>query len=211
MTIVSNSFIEIVVDQVGLNGQMLNVWQYQVGIMPGTVTPVQLAEGWWNHVKTAYRGIYPVNFATVFSSIRLRELNNPVGDYAEFDVPVAERTGTRSNLTQSERMPPFTATGVRLVVGSRATRPGQKRFANLAEGDQIDGNITGTALSSVTALMGVMTTTLTLGAPAATVTLFPIVTRKNGTGDVIASQDITGFIVNQRITSQNTRKYGRGS
>jgi len=210
MTIGAGSLIEIVVNMTAMSQQNLNAYQYDVSSSPGPASAVQIAEGWWNHVKATLRAIWPAGYGTPFVSVRIRELNNLTGDYAEFDIPIAERAGTRANPT-GEKMPPFNCLGVRLVVGTRATRPGQKRYSILYEGDQADGVLGSAPITAVNALMAVLTAQMTLGAPAALTVLNPIITRKDTAGFVTADQPITGFLVNPNVTSQNTRKIGRGS
>jgi hypothetical protein len=211
MAITDNSLIELVVKMRWNDIQIINAWQYQVGVVPGNVEPVHIAEAYWNHIKTAYRATVPSTMPTPFQSIFIRELNNAAGDYAEFDIPAPEKTGTRNPPSQAELLPPFVGIGVRLVVGTRVTRPGQKRFGFLMEGDSNAGVVpSGTATLFVT-LMNVMSVNMLLGAPAATVELQPIVVRKDAQGYVTAFQNITGYLINPYITTQNSRKYGRGA
>lgn len=210
MAITLGSLIEIVVNM-RVDAQVnLNAWQYQVDGSAFLVEPVQIAEAWWNHVKTTYRGIIPSTWANVFQSVRILELNNPTGDYAEYSVPTGEKVGTRTVTGSPEGMPPFTAVGVRLSVGSRVTRPGQKRFPGLTELDQAAGVVQSAMVTAVNAHMAVMTEQMILGAPAATIVLNPVVTRRDATGFVLASQPITGWVTNPNVTSQNSRKFGVG-
>lgn len=211
MAIGAGSLIEIALNQRGYGGgmQFLNVYQYQVNSWPLSVTAAQAAEAWWNHVKTTYRACVPSILTDWFRTVRITELNNPVGDFAEWDVPVGEQAGTRA--TSTELMPPYVSVGVRLLVGTRSTRPGQKRIAPLVEADQNTGILQAPLRGLVVNLMNVMTADITLGAPAATTTLVPIVTRKNAAGTVTASQQIIGYLINNDVTTQNSRKFGRGS
>lgn len=209
MAIDDGSKLEIVVNMFTQNMQMLNVWQYNVDDMINGVSLVQLLEGYWNHIKATYRAIVPGSYGNVFVSLKGRELNNAAGDYAEFDIPVGERAGTRA--TSGDALPPFASAGVRLVVGTRLTKPGQKRFPFVLEADQVGGVLGTTYTTPLIALCNVMTNVMTLGAPAALVTLRPIVTKKGAGGFVEASQNIQGYLINPNVTSQNTRKFGRGS
>jgi hypothetical protein len=211
MAIDEGSLIEMAVRQRFNDVQVINAWHYHVDSIPVTVTPVQLAEAWWNHVKTTYRALVGNNITTPFQSVYIREMNNQTGDYAEFDIPIGEKTGTRQPPTQSELLPLFCAVGVRLVVGTRATRPGQKRFAYLYEGDNNQGILGSALISLVNAHMAIMTASMLLGAPAATAVLQPIVTRRDAQGFVTAYQNIQGYLVNPFITTQNSRKPGRGA
>lgn len=210
MAIGAGSIIEIAINMRGYGGgmQFLNVYQYNVNSWPLSVTAAQAAEAWWNHVKTTYRAIVPTTATDWFRTVRITELNNPVGDFAEWDVPIGEQAGTRT--TSTESMPPFTAVGVRLLVGARSTRPGQKRFLPVTEQDNVNGVLQAGLRGVIVNLMNVLTADITLGAPAATVSLTPIVTRKNAAGTVTAQQQIIGYLVNNDLTTQNSRKFGRG-
>lgn len=209
MALNANDLIEISLNMNVMAQTMNLVWQYEIDTIPPSVNAVQLAEGWWNHVKAATRGLAFSSFGNVFRTVRLRQLNNALGDYAEYDVPIAEQAGSRS-ATTSDQMPPYVAVGVRLVVGTRVTRPGQKRIPFVLEGDNVAG-VLGSALQTVVqTYMNTMQVPMTLGAPAATVGLIPIVTRKDGSGTVTAWQPITGYLINANLTTQNSRKFGRG-
>jgi len=211
MAISVGSLVEFVINMRYQAQETLNVWQYEVTTWPGSVSAVQGAEGYWNHIKATLRALQLASQPDTFISIKIRELNNVAGDYAEYDVPTAEKVGTRANPAGAELLPPFGAAGVRLVVGSRLTRPGQKRYAFLTETDNIAGVLQSAYRTLLVAHMNIMTVNLVLGAPAATCTLVPIVTKKDATGFVTAHQNITGYLINGNITSQNSRKFGRGS
>lgn len=211
MAIPGGSIIEVVMNMRYLNMEVLNVWQYGLTV-PGLEEPaIGLAEGWWNHVKATYRALAQTGDGEVFRSVRVTNLSDPLGDYAEFDVPPAEQTGTRTVGTNPDRMPPYTSVGVRLTVGSRITRPGQKRFPFIAENDQSAGVLGVTLRNLIIAHMVVMTGTMVLGAPVALSSLLPLVVRKIPSGGVSAYQPVTGFLVNGNLTTQNSRKFGRGS
>jgi hypothetical protein len=210
MTIVDDSLVEISLNMVSLGQQMAMVFQYQVNGIAPSVTAVQIAEAWWNNVKVSTRALAQTGvFAAPFRTVLIRELNNPTGDYATYDIPPAEQAGTRSS-GSGDAMPPFVAAGMRLVVGSRATRPGQKRVPFVTEGDNIAGALVAGYVGLMQTWGGVITSLFNLGAPAALTGLQPIVTRKDANGYVTAYQPITGYLVAQNITSQNSRKIGRG-
>lgn len=211
MTIAVDSKIEISLRQQMYNQQVINTFHYNVRIWPVTVQAVDAAEAWWNDIKATYRAVIAVGFGDAAISVRLRELNNPTGDYAEYDIPAGERVGTRANPAQAEGLPAFCAAATRLVVGSRATRPGQKRMAFLMEGDNSSGTLQASYKTPLQTFMAHMAFGMVLGAPAALVDLQSIVVKKDTAGNVIAWQPITGYIVNNSISTQNTRKIGRGA
>lgn len=211
LAINTGSFVEMLVNMTIFNQQNLMAWHYEVQDWAAGVTAVQLGEAWWNHVKATYRAVIPSALGATFRSIKVLELSNPSGDYAEFDIPLGEQAGTRVAGVSGEAMPPYVAVGARLVVGTRATRPGQKRYPGVYEGDNSAGVVGSALLGAVQASLTVMTASMLLGAPAATVRLQPIVTRIVPPGVITGYQNITGYLVNQNLTTQNSRKFGRGS
>jgi len=58
--------------------------------------------------------------------------------------------------------------------------------------------------------MDVLTDPMALGAPAVGVVLAPHVVGLNADGTVRAAQPITGYVINNSVTSQVSRKFGRG-
>lgn len=211
MSIQLGALLEISLSGEVFSNMVANVWQYEVTNTMVSITAEQVAEAWWNHVKTNYRAVPTSTYTGIFRKVLVRELNAPTGAYGTYGIPLAERTGTRSPGSSSDILPLFNAVGVRLNVGSRATRPGQKRFAGLNEDDQTSGGLTTAVVSAVNTLMTQMIASMTLGAPAATMVLKPVVVRKDVTGTVVAHQAITSFSVNTNVTSQVSRKLGRGA
>lgn len=210
MSITVGSYIEIQLRHITQGIQMMNTFQYAVFELAGIPSAVNYGEAWWNAMKTTTRGLVAATYGDVFQSVVVRELNNPTGEYGEFDIPPGEKAGTRSNPAQVDRMPPYVCAGVRLTVSSRATRPGQKRIPWLCESDQANGSLDTGFRTLTNSWCNVITAPYVLGAPALGVTLTPIITRKDQSGTVVAAQAVTGYVVNQYVTTQNSRKYGRG-
>lgn len=186
-------------------------WYRPTGAAFLTATPDGVGEAFWNDIKTVWRGLFVESVALLTESIFVSEPGSS-GAYGEYPVPTAEQQGTRVISTPGSFMPPYTAIGVRLTVGTRTTRPGQKRFWGMVEADNSDG-IAGSNLYDATeAAAEKFSSVITLGAPVATGTLTPEIVRINrATGDIVAYQDVTGFLVNTELTTQNSRKFGRGS
>lgn len=210
MGIVADSNVEITMKMFYGNVEQYNVWQYRVATFTGVPSAANIAEGWWNHVKSTYRALVTTGYGSVFQSVLIREMDSPTGDYAEYAVPTAERAGTRTDTAANTYATTFTAVGVRLSVGTRVTRPGQKRFGFITESDLNSNQIETAYLNLITSHMNVMAADMLLGSPAAGVVLRPYVIRKDPTGAVVTGQRVTGFIVNPFATSQVSRKLGRG-
>lgn len=210
MAIAADSNIEITMKMNYGNVQQFNVWQYRVATFTGVPSAVNVAEGWWNHVKATYRALVTSGYGPAFFSVLLREMDSTTGDYAEYAVPTAERAGTRTDTAANTYASTFTAVGVRLSVGTRVTRPGQKRFGFITESDLNSNQIETAYLNLITSHMNVMSEDMLLGSPAAGVVLRPYVMRKAADGTVAVGQPVTGYITNNYVTSQVSRKLGRG-
>ena len=100
--------------------------------------------------------------------------------------------------------------GVRLAVGTRLTRPGQKRLGFLTQSDAIGNDLQADYNTAAVALMDVMSADMVLGAPAVGVVLRPYVVGLNADGTIRTSQAVIGYSINQKVTSQVSRRFGRG-
>ena len=83
MALPIQGLVQLTISGVGLQAQEnSNVFYYYFGgggFLNNATIP-QMAEAWWNHVKTAYRAIYPTTFVEIFQEIKIVELDNPSGD-----------------------------------------------------------------------------------------------------------------------------------
>lgn len=118
---------------------VLNVFHYEV-INVGGVVPSyeEVAQAFWDYVKTPWRAFVSNGFAEWFDRVVVDNVTNEV-DFGIYTIEGAERQGTRTS--SGDYMGLMVAAALRLNVGTRLTRPGQKRFAPLYEGDQSNGNI----------------------------------------------------------------------
>lgn len=208
------SIIKIILRYTYLGQKCENIQYYRPdGAAFLTATMDTLLEAYWNDIKTAARGIMTNYIGDAsWDSLLGEEIGGGLA-YAEYAVPTGERVGTRSTTGLGDPVSSFSAGGVRLAVATRATRPGQKRFPFLFEAD-VDRNALGaTYLTLLTALGLKFSAQITLGAPVATGVLHPIVTRHDHSDPPIitASQDVIGQVVNQDVTTQVSRKKGRGA
>lgn len=208
-----SQFDIIELQMVGLSGsgEIRNVWHYQISSIPSpTITASNVAEAWWNHMKATYRASIAVALGDFFQRIRCESMMSPTGDAGDFAVPAAEQPGTRST-PAGDRAPTFLAAGLRLNVTSRLTRPGQKRIYGLYESD-FTGEALGTTFQALAlAIATVQLPLIVLGAPAATLAINPMVARVPATLPVVTFQPWTSAQVANFVTTQNTRKPGRGS
>lgn len=188
----------------------MNVWGYEcTGTFSG-IDGASAAEAWWNDVKAVHRALVRNSSFFSYQSVLVREMNNPSGVLAEYNIPADEQHGSRTGVDTSEFLPSLNAAGIRLTVGSRVTRPGQKRIAGLLEDDVVDGTLSTAYTSLLNTFGSHMVSTLVLGVPAAGLELQPQVFGKDATGAVVRHQPIIGFVVDPRSTSQVSRRLGRG-
>jgi hypothetical protein len=211
MAIQVGDLLEIAVDGVNGGTQVMNVFQYAVDTSAPTISAEQVGEAWWSHVKATYRSVATTYYDGLFRSVSVRMLNDNTGPFGTYAIPLAEQGGTRSMGASPQGMPPFCAVGIRLNVGTRVTRGGSKRLVGLLESDQDNGLVSSPVITAAQAWADFMISSMTLGAPAATMTLTPVVTRKDAAGTVTAHQSITSASVGLYVTTQNSRKYRRGA
>lgn len=171
----------------------------------------QILEAYWNDIKAAWHAILPTSLALgSFDELLGYEVGGTLA-YGGYTIPFLERVGTRAGLTLLTMLPPFNCSGSQQSVSTRVTRPGQKRIPFLADSD-VEGNaLAASSLSLFAAAHDTFGNVHALGAPAAGVVLQP---RVGGTlvDDVpTVFQDVADVILNLNVTSQVSRKIGRGT
>lgn len=186
-------------------------WYKPGGAAFVTAEAAGVAQAYWNDVKSAWRALIVDSSVFTFQSILVSEPGD-TGAFGEFPVPVGEQNGTRAIGSLTDFMPPFNAWGVRLTVATRTTRPGQKRFCGIMEGDANGDVLTAPGIALVQALAVKFSDNIVLGSPVATGVLIPeVVSIDRATGAITAHQEVTGYLINPYVTSQVSRKRGRGA
>lgn len=175
------------------------------------VTVDQLCEALWNDYKARYKAVMSANRAiNTFDSLLGDEVGGSLA-FGEFAIPFADQLGDRLPDATSQWLNSFSAVGVRQTVGSRLTRPGQKRFPFLNENDVSNNAIEGATLALFDALGGAFSQPSALGSPAVGVAMQPVVVHEPGVRDPVRHvQDVIGWVTNPNLTSQVSRKLGRG-
>lgn len=94
--------------------------------------PVDVAQGFWDNVKAAWRGWIASAHGAYFVRVECEFLSgaHPFGVYA---IPAGEQAGTR--VVSGDPMPTTLAAVIKLNVATRVTRPGSKRMSGLWEAD----------------------------------------------------------------------------
>lgn len=207
----TSNLIKVTLRYTFQNQQCQTTQHYRFGNeVTESITATHVGEAWWNDVKTAWRAMIINDPSFRFDSVLVEELAAG-GQFGEFAVPAGERLGTRPLGSLGAWLPTFNAVGVRLVVASRVTRPGQKRFPGLSEGDNEGGFVAAGFIALVGAVAAKYSGIITLGAPALAEALIPVVARYDAGDPVpVVTQDVVGHWVSSIITSQVSRKPGRG-
>lgn len=206
--------LQIALEMRNWNQQCMNVWHYEVTGALTDVPAASIAEAWWNHVKTAYRAIATAGIPEQrFLMVHVRDADNPVGEAVSWNIPIGEQSGTRTAPgTGGDALPPYVAVTGRLGVGTRATRSGSKRFPFALEADQVNGVVAAGYVASIQACLSACTEAVILGVPALAVELVPMVRGVGASNPpVVTYQRVISTQVNTYISTQNSRKFGRGA
>lgn len=186
-------------------------WYRPEGAAFLTATMDGVLEALWNDYKDSLRAITPANLTLASWDSLLGEELGGGSSFAEYPIPTDERIGLRAGGSDSDLLPSFTAGGFRQTVGTRLTRPGQKRFPFVTEGDVTNNELGSTYLAFLTDIAEDFCTPAALGVPVATGVLQPVVGGTLVDNVPTVFQDITGYVVNSDATSQVSRKKGRGA
>jgi len=180
--------------------QILNIYHYEqvAAFTPDLVESESFIQDWFTDMQPAILEVQ--NDSVTHPTITISALESFTDFWS------ADNGGTGQ--VSGECLPPFVAWAIRLNRVSRVVRNGQKRFAGVSESQQTDGIInTGTATTNLDLLAAKLATIIDHdGVP----TWKPIIARVDNTGHMTASSDVAGATV-VGISSQNTRKYGRGA
>lgn len=197
--------------------QVLNVSFFRVtAIDPGAVVavPSYLAKGWG---ELWWAQTSPQCDATlVYDRVEVDEVNGAaIGNYAY--------VGGQTGQVAGDAMPSFAAVSVQLLRGDRTTRHGWKRFAGVPESFCVDGALTSAAITAWQSVIRnlymptpVPVVDVNLVDPGdevvGTVSLRAIIWGGNDPSFPTGRyQDVAGFDVKGEVSTQNTRKIGRGS
>lgn len=198
--------------------QIMNSWHYAVqAISPGSVVtvPSDLAYGFATKWREQFQPILANSYT--FDRVEVEEVNGvAIGSYAY-------PAGTTGTLVQ-EAFPPQDAVSIQLLRGDRTTRHGWKRIAGIPETAAAAGLLTTSYQTLVQNAIRPMIYPATVP-PLVTVDLLDSEGEDIGTVDLRAIiwggnspsfptgryQVVQGFDVKPDITTQNTRKVGRGS
>lgn len=196
-----------------LGQQNQNIQSYICqGAAWATATMDNLLEALWNDYKARLRALTSTSAAVgTWDSLLGEEIGGGL-QFAEFPIPTAERVGTRAAGDDGDWVSGIMAVGFRQTVATRLTRPGQKRFPFLREGDLAGNALMASVITLYTPVATAFSNPSALGIPVLGGALQPIVVHEPGMRDPVRRiQDVTGFVLNSNVTSQVSRKAGHGS
>lgn len=177
-----------------------------------TATMLGVLEALWANTQDSFRSVFPDEGGFQAVSLYGEEVGGG-GGYAEYAIPVEEQGGLRPVAVGLEAVTGALAGGFRQTVGTKLTRPGQKRMPGLVEVD-ISGNILTDGeeyITYLTAWAETLSTPRLLGAPVATGELMPAIGGSRVDGVPTVFQDVVGYVINPYVTTQVSRKYGHGT
>ena len=178
----------------------LNVFAYQQTAGVGTDGAGGLATSFIATVVPAMQAIVTDN--TGYQSVSWRSLH---GTFAEGNTALGTTVGSRS----APALPPYACWAFRLLRTNSDSRGGYKRIAGIAESDQDNGVYTGSIITPLTA----MATTLHLSlSTTGGNTWIPVVPSfiLNGSPRAVPLFNPVAGAIFQRISTQNSRKFGHG-
>lgn len=211
MAIGAGSLIEVSIGGTMFNQLWMNNWTYEVAGELGGPTAANWGQAIWDAIKTPYRALVANIYGAAFQFVKVREMDSLTGEYGEYAIPAAEQGGTGGTSTVSYEAT-FVAAGVKLVVATRVTRPGQKRIPGARAEDSNSSMWQPAYVTKLNTFMNAVLTMGTLGSPAlGSEAHLAVVRVDRETGLPTAHQPVVGYLVNPAQTSQVSRKLGVGA
>jgi len=188
--------------------QFLNVFHYLVTVDTGTMTLAgsgqNIIDDWAGDYTSYLQDI--ISSEITFSGIDITNLSDPD------EIFVGDFTAPFSGGVTGDVLPPFAAWAFIKRRATAVTRNGQMRLAGVPESLQVNGVATAPAVEDLDAFAGIFQVGFSAAATlpeAFNAQFFPRIVRKTPTGGLDVVNGITG-VEYTRISTQNTRKFGRG-
>lgn len=195
-----NDLYRLIDRQTLLGQEVLNVYYYKQSTAAGS--SIMLMEAFFADVVAPMLPLQ--SNALTHTRIDVENLTGVV-DYVE-QVLLGNNIGTNTG----EALPPFVCYGIRWNRASRLSRHGYKRIAGVTETTQNGGGLVSTFDDEMATLVTAMQTPVTEDTGPSGYT--PVIVRKTGSAPNYTYDDFeVGSCQFTGITSQVSRKYGRGS
>lgn len=212
MPIIANEILKLVDVQSYDGQQILNVYHFRANtnISPSSGNA---AQKWWDFVKATLR---PLQISQLTHQYVTLESLDGDKTFYHYDIPSGERVGTYATSGDAEAA--FVAYPFRLTTNSRLVRPGSKRICGVSEGatDPL-GVLSAGVLALMNALGAIMIQTVPI-LPLNVESMDPVIvgfphpaTAHRPARLAREITLITGYNLPPVVTTQNTRKRGRGS
>ena len=205
MALSDGDIIEIVDRQLQGADVTLNVYHYRINTSVIPPSPAQVAEFWWNDCNTVIRDLQTDDILHI--RVTCRHLDNAT-NYGEYIIPEEEQAGVNTGV---DTLPRQDAVGVTFQPAEPLVKPGSKRIAGIPE--NVSGNW-GLLTSGFVTIVGEygahMSSQLNDVVHGAVLTPI-IVGLPNDNRPSRVEIEMQGYVVNPYITTQNTRKIGRGA
>lgn len=180
--------------------QVLNVYFYEEVTSPTLLSPpLALIQAFRDSV------VAPLALIQATELIHINYLVENTDNPAEFGSLAASSTGAVS----AESLPPFCAWAFRLNRTTRVIRNGQKRFAGVPESLQDNGTITAAGLALAIPVADALSQNIEQTVPDGTWS--PRIVHRNATIPVTYTAYAFGLAQYVSLSTQNTRKIGRGA
>ena len=201
----TGDILEIVDRQTTNPDVALNVYHYRLesGIL--VIDAADIAEFWWNDCNIVIRELQTSSIDHI--RVTCRNIDNSA-QYGEYLVPPAEQGGTYGTGDTQARQ---AAAGIAFRPVTPDVRAGQKRIAGVPEaGSGQWGLWDSVYLGRMTDYADHLSSQLNSLAPA--FVLVPVIVGlPNDDRPTRVEVEIAGHVLNPYVTSQNTRKIGRGA
>lgn len=207
MALPDGGLVRITLNQTHQGQQVRNVFWYRAEDAVGGDAALGVGQTFWEVVRTAWRNFTPNTALLTFDAVDVRYMDGDL-DYATYTIPEAERQGLR-NVGSAQLMPVFIAANITLNPANRQVRPASKRIGGLVETDNNANQIEAGTRALLGALGTAFTTTLASGGFIDFLT--PVVVgMPNANRPTRLLIPIVSQQVGRNVTTQNSRKVGRG-
>lgn len=194
-----------------LGQQVVNSFHYQISVLAGA-TDLQIVTAWWNSVKSDLAGCQSLSLEYLRADFEnVTQTDHPFASYA---MPEGDRNGIHAGTDAG----PNVAFGFLNAVGTRLTKPGSFRLGGVVKESIAEGGfVTASQLAlnqtfAHTLAEGFHFGTLDAGYAGLIVYGAPHPASQRYPARLVGVQnDSTDVVPSTIITTQNTRKYGRGS
>lgn len=212
MAILGGEIIKITDRQTLFGQEVLNVYWYQIATDLGGATAAEIAEQWWGSLGEEIRAVQHTSLNHIDVTV---ESIDGSRDFGTFTIPGGGENGA---IGTGDCMPPFTTWSFTLIPENRLVRPGGKRIAGVPELEVASGGVVGSSITpTLIELAEEMARQLnylsTLDALIPVVVGFPHPASPTGRPARLDRVEIrvASVQVSPYVSTQNTRKYGRGT